>query len=198
MILLYQAVQILYWLVLSAWFGSLVFLVLAAPIVFRTVRKLEVRSGLYSDPSLQDEQTTIVAGDIVGAVLARLAQLQMVCAIALLPLMIAQLLLINLAGSNLVAAALRISLLLITIVLLHYEWRAHYPRTWRLRQEFLNNTDDPDAANTAREAFEKEHRRSEQMFLVTICLLIGLVMLSANITPRSYTSSPVPSQINPE
>lgn len=197
MILLYQAVQILYWLVLSSWFGSLMFLALAAPIVFRTVRKLEVRSGLYTDPSLQDDQTSIVAGDIVGSILARLAQLQMMCAVALLPLMILQLLLINLAGPNLIAALLRAVLWLILVVLLQYEWRSHYPRTWKLRQEFLNNADDPDVANPAREAFEREHRRSEQLFLVTICLLIGMVMLSANITPRPYAGVAAP-QVNPE
>ena len=92
MTLIYQAVQILYWLVLSGWFGALLFIVVAAPVIFRVVRKLEVRSGLYADPSLDDDQTSIVAGEIVGTMLARLAQIQMLCGIILLPLMIAQLL----------------------------------------------------------------------------------------------------------
>ena len=91
---------------------------------------------------------------------------------------------VNIEGSNFIAAILRMVLWLITIVLLHYEWRWHYPRTWHLRQEFLANAANPDVANPAREAFEHEHRRSERLFLMTICLLAGMIMLSANITPR--------------
>ncbi len=189
MTLLYQVVQILYWLDLSIWLGSTVFLAVAAPVIFRVVRRLEVRSGVYSDPGLRDEQTAVVAGEIVGTLLARLGQIQMVCVIAMLPLMLAQLFLVNLEGSNFMAAMLRLALWAGALAVLFYEWRWHYPRTWEQRKRFLEEAGDPDRANPARAEFEREHRRSEQLFMAMICIVIGLVMLSANITPRLTTVS---------
>ncbi len=194
--LLYQMVQIFYWLDLSIWLGSMVFLAVAAPVVFQVARRLEAKSERYSDPALADEQTTIVGGGIVGALLARLGQVQMICATALLPLMLLQFLMIDLAGTNLAAAGVRFALWLVAVMVLLYEWRSHYPRTLALRQKYLENAGDPDVANPARDAFDREHRRSEQLFLVTVCVLIGLVMLSANISPRGKVLTPTaPSSV---
>jgi len=186
----YQAVQIFYWLVLSVWLGGLVFLAIAAPVIFRTIRRLDVRSGRHSDPSLDEEHTSIVAGEIVGMLLARLAQMQAICAGLLLVLMIAQVLLIDLTGPNLTAMMVRVAIWAALVAVLLYEWRIHYPRTWRLRERFLEETADPEAANAAREAFDREHRRSEQLFMLIIFLLIGMVMLSANITPAPAVHLP--------
>lgn len=195
MILLYQAVQIFYWLFLSLWLGGMVFLAFSAPVIFRVVRRLEVRSGVYTDPNLIDEQTEVVAGEIVGTLLARVGQVQMICVTALLPLMAVQLMLIDLTGSNLGAAAVRLLLWLVALVVLIYEWRVHYPRTWALRKEFLAEAGNPEKADLSRSAFEREHRRSEQLFLVMVCIVVGLVMLSANITPRLTQSMPPPALV---
>ena len=193
MTLIYQAVQILYWLVLCIWLGGMIFLAVAAPIIFRVVRRLDVRSGRHTDPNLIDEQTSVVGGEIVGTLLARMGQVEMLCATVMLPLMIAQLFLIDLAGTNFIAAMLRFGLFAVALALLTYEWRLHYPRTWELRRRLLANAGEPDKANPLREAFEREHRRSEQLFLAMICVVVGMVMLSANILPR--TTIAVPAQI---
>jgi len=187
MTLLYQAVQIFYWLVLCIWLGGMIFLAIAAPVIFRVVRRLDVRSGKHTDPNLIDEQTTVVAGEIVGTLLARMGQVQMLCASAMLPLMLAQLFLIDLSGTNFIAAMLRFGLYVVALALLLYEWRLHYPRTWELRRRLLADAGEPDKANPLREAFEREHRRSEQLFLAMICVVVGMVMLSANILPRTTT-----------
>jgi hypothetical protein len=182
--MLYQAVQIIYWLVLSIWLGSMVFLAIGAPVIFRVARRMEVVLPRYSSDNLTDQQGTILGGEIVGALLARLAQVQMVCATVMLPMMIAQWLMIDLTASNLTVAMIRFALWLVAVVLLAYEWRGHYPRTWRLRQEYLSHADEPEVADPIKEQFDREHRKSEQIFQVTVFLLIGLVMFSANISPR--------------
>lgn len=182
---LYQAVQILYWLVLSTWLGSMVFLALAAPVIFRVARRLDVKVPKYSDGALRDEQPTILAGEMVGAMLARLAQIQMLCASLMFPLLIGQLGLANIAGTNLFAAIIRLSLWLSAVVILNIEWRWHYPKTWQLREAYLASSETPEAAATLRTRFEKEHHRSETFFQATVFLLIGMVMFSANVTPKA-------------
>ena len=105
MILLYQAVQIIYWLVLSVWLGCMVFLAVAAPVVFKVVRRLEVRSrpimpirpSMTSRPRSWPARSSALCWRGCG-------QVQMICASALLPLMIVQFFLIDLQGTNLIAA----------------------------------------------------------------------------------------------
>ncbi len=189
MSLAYQAVQILYWLALSVWLGSMVFLAAGAPAIFRAVRSLDARSGKHPDPALDDEQTTIVAGGVMGFLLGRLMQIQLICAAAILPLMAGQLLLIDLAATNRTAAIIRAALWLLAVCIFLYEWRIHHPRTWSLRQQYLDNADDPEVSGQARERFHREQRRSELLFQITVFLLIGLVVLSANIQPRPRTTT---------
>lgn len=180
----YQTVQILYWLVLSVWLGSMIFLAAGAPVIFRAVQRLDGRSGKYADPALDEEQTTIVAGGVVGSLMDRLMQIQLICAGAMLPLLIGQLLLIDLTATNRLVAAVRVALWLVAAAVAVYEWKFHYPQTWAYRQKYLEHADDPETSNTAREQFHREQHFSEILFQVTVFLLIGLVVLSANIQPR--------------
>ena len=189
MIYLYQAVQILYWLVLATWLGSMVFLGAAAPVIFRVARRLEVKVPQYDTEHLKEEQPTILAGEMVGAMLARLGQIQMLCAMVLFPLLIAQMGLVNLAGSNLWAALIRGALWLAAVVVLNIEWRWHYPKVWELRKEYLKNADKPEVADELKRHFDREHHRSEMFFQVTVFLLIGLVMFSANMSPRQFEAT---------
>jgi hypothetical protein len=184
MSLAYQAVQILYWLALSVWLGSMVFLAAGAPAIFRAVRNLDARSGKHSDPALDEQQTTIVAGGVIGSLLDRLMQIQLVCAGAMLPLMVGQLLLIDLTATNRTAAIIRAVLWLLALGIFLYDWRIHHPRTWALRQRYLDNADDPEVSGQAREQFHRQQRRGDLLFQITVFLLIGLVVLSANIQPR--------------
>ncbi len=192
MSLAYQAVQILYWLVLSVWLGSMVFLAAGAPAIFRAVKDLDARSGKHSDPALDEEQTTIVAGGVMGSLLNRLTQIQLICASAMLPLMLGQILLIDLTSTNRTAAMVRAVLWLFAVIILIYEWRIHHPRTWALRQKYLDNADDPEVSAQAREQFDREQRHGEQLFQITVFILIGLVVLSANIQPRPRVSAASP------
>lgn len=192
MSLAYQAVQILYWLVLSVWLGSMLFLAAGAPAVFRAIKNLDARSGKHSDPAFDEEQTTIVAGGVMGSLLNRLTQIQLICATAMLPLMVGQVLLIDLTSTNRTAAIVRAALWLAAVLIVLYQWRIHHPRTWALRQQYLDNPDDPEVSGRAREQFDREQRRAEQLFQITVFILIGLVVLSANIQPRPRTTAFTP------
>lgn len=189
MSLAYQAVQIFYWLVLSIWLGSMVFLAASAPAVFRAIQNLDARSGKHSDPAFDEEQSTIVAGGVMGSLLVRLTQIQLICAIAMLPLMVGQLLLIDLTSTNRTAAIVRAVLWLAALLIVLYQWRIHHPRTWSLRQQYLDNPDDPEVSGRAREQFDRAQHRTEQLFQLTVFILIGLVVLSANIQPRPHTTT---------
>lgn len=195
----YQGIQIVYWLTLSIWLGSSVFLALAAPVVFRVVRRLDVRVPRYSSPNLADEQVTIVAGEIVGALLARLGQIQMVCAAILLPMLLAQFITIDLTGANLTAALIRDGLWALATLLLAYQWRIHFPRTWAIRQAYLDHADEPEVANVLKDQFDREHRRSGTLFQITVFALLGLVVISGNISPRrAHTPAAEPAPVTPK
>ena len=180
----YQVVQIVYWLILATWLGSMVFLAAAAPVVFRTARELDVRVPRYSSANLIDQQGTIVGGAIVGSLLGRLAQIQIICDIAMLPLLLAQCFVADFSGPQQTATLLRLALWLMASGLLFYEWRWHYPRAWQLRETYLQHADEPEIANVAKEQFDHEHHRSEVIYQAGVFVLIGMVMFSANIMPR--------------
>lgn len=188
----FQIVQILYWLVLASWLGGMVFMALAAPVVFAVLRRMNVRVPGYTSMELNEEHPTIAAGEVVGGLLARLAQIQLICAGTLLPLIIAQFLLADLSGPGVAMGVIRLALWAVAVGLLYYEWRIHYPRTWSLRQQYLEHVDTPEKADPAREAFEKEQRRSELVYQATVMVLIGMVMFSAGLMPRGRAVAPAP------
>ncbi len=128
----------------------------------------------------------------MGSLLNRLTQIQLICASAMLPLMLGQILLIDLTSTNRTAAMVRAVLWLFAVIILIYEWRIHHPRTWALRQKYLDNADDPEVSAQAREQFDREQRHGEQLFQITVFILIGLVVLSANIQPRPRVSAASP------
>jgi len=191
MSIVYQSIQIFYWLILSLWIGSSVFLGIAAPAIFKSIATLRVRSGLHADPSLDEQQTAIVAGGVMSSLLTRQGRLQLLCAALLMPLMVAQWFVIDLSGNHFIAAAIRFAIWAVLSLLLLYQWLSHYPRTLRHREEFLAaGPDNPEKADAARDAFEREHRRSEQLFMLGVFLLIGLLMLSVNIMPSITRALP--------
>ena len=109
---LFQLVQIVYWLALSAWFGGVLFVALAAPIVFRTVRENNPVLPHVLSVNLEGQHGTLLAGSIMGGLIARLARFQLICAGALLLATVAHLFLANLDGANRTGAVIRTALLL--------------------------------------------------------------------------------------
>lgn len=182
--MIYQVVQILYWLVLSIWVGGTIFLVLAAPVVFRAVRQREVRLPEVTSKALRDEHQTLLAGDIVAAMLGRLGQVQMVCMGVMLPLLIVSALFA--AGTlQWVTLGEKSALYAVTVaVVLHDRWK-RFPATIKARQRYIEHADEEELAQQAKAEFEALHRAGERAYQLVVFLLLLLVLVSANPEPRS-------------
>ena len=74
--MLFPAVQIVYWLSLSTWFGGVLFIAVAAPVIFRTVRENNpILPGVLS-VNLDNQHGTLLAGSIVANLLQILVRVQ--------------------------------------------------------------------------------------------------------------------------
>jgi hypothetical protein len=180
----FQIVQILFWLALATWFGAVLFVAVAAPVIFRTVRDGNpVLPGVLS-VNLEGQHGTLLAGTIVYNLLAQLRIIQAAAAGVLLVAQIAHLFLIDLNGPNGSAAAVRGVLFLAAAALLVIDWFYVSPRIARYRQEYLDHADEPDLANPARDKFDEHHRRSVAVLQGMLFCLLGMILFSASITPR--------------
>ncbi len=182
--MIYQVVQILYWLVLSIWVGGTIFLVLAAPVVFRVVRQREVRLPEVTSKALRDEHQTLLAGDIVAAMLGRLGQVQMVCMGVMLPLLIVSALFA--AGTlQWVMLGEKSALYAVTVAVVLYDRWKRFPMTLKARQRYIEQADEAELAQQAKAEFEASHRAGERAYQLVVFLLLLLVLVSANPEPRS-------------
>ena len=188
--MLFQIVQIAYWLALSTWFGGVLFVAIAAPIIFRTVREHNPVLPSVLSVNLEGQHGTLLAGTIMGHVLARLAQVALVCAAVLLVALIIHPFVIDMTATNATAAVLRSVLFLAAAGIVLYDWRVLWPRIWKHRQDYLDNADEPDVANPAKEQFDRDHRRSQTMLQAVIFLLLGMILFSSSITPAARTVTP--------
>jgi hypothetical protein len=180
----FQIVQILFWLALATWFGAVLFVAVAAPVIFRTVRESNpILPGVLS-VNLEGQHGTLLAGTIVSNLLSQLRLIQAAAAGVLLVTGVAQLFLIDLTGPNGTAAMVRGALLLSAIGLLLVDWFVVAPRIARHRQEYLDHADEPEVANPAKDRFDQLHARSVLMLQALLFCLLGLILFSASISPR--------------
>jgi hypothetical protein len=180
----FQIVQIVYWLALSTWFGGVLFIALAAPIIFRTVRESNPVLPTVLSVNLEGQHGTLLAGSIVGNLLSRLVQIELVCGGVLLLAMIAQFFLIDLGSNNRLAMGLRVAMFIAAMALVLYDWRVLWPRIWKHRQEYIEHADEPDIANPAKDEFDELHRQSVSLLSIVLFLLLGMILFSGNIMPR--------------
>ena len=88
--MLFQVVQIVYWLALSTWFGGVLFVAMSAPVIFRIVRQNSPILPTVLSVNLENQHGTLLAGSIVAELLAMLLRTEFVCVAALFISMIAQ------------------------------------------------------------------------------------------------------------
>src|SRR5882724_2338608 len=98
--MLYQLVQIIYWISLSTWFGSVLFIALAAPVIFRAVRESNPILTNVLSVNMEGQHGTLLAGTIVARLIARLLNVELVCGAALLLTLIAQPFVIDLSSGS--------------------------------------------------------------------------------------------------
>jgi hypothetical protein len=180
---LYQLVQIVYWLALSTWFGAVMFIALAAPIIFRTVREANPVLPNVLSVNLEGQHATLLAGSVVGSLLSRLAMVQLACAAALVVTGIAQVFVADMTDRNLLVALLRLGLCAAAAGVVAFDRFVMWPRITRSRAEYVEHADEPEVANPAKDRFDAAHRRSMTLMMVTLGLLLLLIMYSANVQP---------------
>ena len=182
----FQIVQIVYWLALSTWFGGVLFVAVAAPIVFRTVRENNPLLPHVLSVNLEGQHGTLLAGSIVGNILDRLARVELICGGVLLLMLIAQPFLIDLRGQNLTAAILRSVRFVAAVALVVYDWRVVWPKIQKHRADYIDHADEPEVANPAKDQFDRYHRQSVTLLMIVLFLLLGMILFSATITPRAH------------
>ncbi|HEY1628434.1 MAG TPA: hypothetical protein VGF52_01170, partial [Tepidisphaeraceae bacterium] len=148
---MFAAIQIAYWLSLSTWFGGVLFIAVAAPIIFRTIREADPTLPKVLSVNLEAQHGTLLAGTIVGNLLETLARVELLCAAVLFLAILGQWFLIDRTGLNLVPAILRSAMYLAATTLVIYDWRIVWPRIKKFRQEYIDHADEPEIANPAKE-----------------------------------------------
>lgn len=182
MTLAFQLVQIVYWLALSTWFGGVLFIAVAAPIVFRTVRDNNPILPAVLSVNLEGQHGTLLAGTIVANLLAGLRRIELACAAGLFVAMVAQWFMP--LNEDLLARLVRSALYLAAVGIVVYQWRGIWPRIERHRREYIDHADEPDVANPAKDEFDRYHRESVTLLSVELALLLAIVLFSAGIRLR--------------
>src|SRR6266550_5951044 len=98
--MLFQLSQIVYWLALSTWFGGVLFIAIAAPTIFRTVRESNPILPTVLSVNLEGQHGTLLAGTIVAALMLPLQKLELLCSGLLLLAIIGQWVVLAPTGSS--------------------------------------------------------------------------------------------------
>ena len=72
-------VQIAFWMALSTWFGAVIFVVMAPPVILRTVRKQNPLLPSVLSVNLEGQHGTLLAGSIIGELMVPLIRIELVC-----------------------------------------------------------------------------------------------------------------------
>lgn len=174
-----QLLQIIYWLALASWFGGVLFVFVAAQVIFRTIAENKPVLPHVLSVNLEGQHGTLLAGTIVGNLLAVVTRIALVCASMLAMVITLQwILLFQYESSNLLSSLLRTALLLMAAGVTVYDRRLVWPKIWKHRQEFIDHADDPDVANPAKEKFDYFQRESQMLLSILLMLLLGMVIFS--------------------
>ena len=186
----FDLVQILYWLALSTWFGGVLFIAIAAPIIVRSVRDSNPVMTSILSVNLEGQHGTLLAGSIIAQIMGVLVRVELACAAVLLLALLGHWMLLPRSGNDLVMQIVRTALYLAAVGLLLYQWRIVWPRMWSSRQEYIDHADEPDVANPALDRFERYQGELANVLIMLLAVLLGMVLFSAAI--RQVVAVPVP------
>jgi hypothetical protein len=194
--MLFQLVQIVYWLALATWFGGALFIAVAYRVVFKTVDASKPILPDVLSVNLEGQHGTLLAGTIVGNILATFIRIELGCAGAMLAALIAQAFLIDPHDPEIYTSTVLpgVMLLAATAVAV-FDWRVVWPRTWRFRQEFLDHADEPERANPAKDQFDRYQRLSVTLLEFLLFLLLGMVLFSSAGRPSPKGITPTPQNL---
>ena len=177
---LYQFIQIAYWLALSTWFGCVLFVAVASPVILSTVREADPVLPTVLSVNLEGQHGSLLGGTIIANIISRLTLYQLICAATLLIVIAIQL---GAHWQDYSSGIPRLLLYLAAVGLLVYDWRFVEPKVRQYRKEYLDHADEPEAANAARQEFDRYHRQSVQLMLFLLGALLGVIGFSSTINP---------------
>lgn len=181
----FQLVQTIYWLALATWFGGVLFIGISAPVIFRTINERNPLLPMVLSVNLENEHGSLLAGEIVGNLLRQLSTVAVFCAGAILLTLVGQWFVMDRGlRHNVVSAILRAAVFVAALGLMLYDRYVLWPKLWKHRQEYIDNADDPDVANPAKEQFDRLHRESVRLLLIESMLLSLMMIFSSAITPE--------------
>jgi hypothetical protein len=181
----FALVQIIYWLGLSTWFGGLLFIALAAPVIFRTVREADPTLPTVLSVNLERQHSSLLAATIVGRLISILIKIELACAAIVLLGLIGQWFIMDRGGTNWVAPLLRSAMYLLAVGIVIYDWLVIWPAVQRYRDEYIEHADEPEIANPAKEHFDRLHRDSVLLLSIRLAALLGMILFSSTIAPAS-------------
>jgi hypothetical protein len=180
--MLFQLVQIVYWLALSVWFGGVMFILIASGVIHRTVRQSNPTLPHVLSVNLDGQHSTLLAGTIIGNLISTLARIEFACAAVLLLALGSQWFLIDLSDPSVKTEAFLRSVFFIgAAVVVVYDGLVLWPQILKTRQAFIDNADDPDKANPQSEQLDRLQRQSEMLLMALVFLLLGIILFSGNI-----------------
>lgn len=178
----FMLVQILFWMALSTWFGTALFLAVAPQIIQRTVRENNPILPTVLSVNLEGQHSTLLSGSIIASLMAPLQKLELVCSIALLVALVGQWIVLAPTGEALVLPILRSAMYIAATVIFVYDWRMIWPKIWQYRKEYLDHVDEPEIANPALDQFDRHQSESMSMLQIILALLIAMILFSAGVT----------------
>jgi hypothetical protein len=182
----FHFVQMLFWVALATWFGGVLFVAAASRVVFQTVRDNDPLLPTVLSVNLEGQHGTLLAGSIMANLLAMLRTVEFFCAGALLVAMLAQWVILD-PGRNWLIHTLRSALYVAAIAIVLYDWRVVSPQIRNNRSEYIENADNPDLANPAKERFDYYHRESITLLTIQVALLLGIIFFSAGLSAPGAT-----------
>ena len=180
----FALVQIIYWISLSTWFGGVLFIAVAAPVIFRTIKDSNPILPSVLSVNLEGQHGSLLAGTIVANLLNQLVRIELLCAGGLLLGLVGQWFVTNTSGDQWLLPLLRSAMFLGAVVIVLYDWRVLWPRITKQRETYVDHADEPDVANPAKDEFDRLHHESVNLLMVRAALLLAMILFSGSITPK--------------
>ena len=179
----FPLVQTVYWIALATWFGGVLFIAIAAPIIFRTVKEHNPILPSVLSVNLEGQHGSLLAGTVVANLIAQLVRIELICAGTLLVALVGQWFVTDTRGDAWLLPLLRSAMYLALVGFVVYDWRVIWPRIRLFRDQYIHHADEPDVANPANDEFNRYQQESELLLRIRLALLLALILFSANITP---------------
>lgn len=180
----FSLLQIIYWIALATWFGGVLFIAIAAPIIFKTIKENNPILPMVFSVNLEGQHGSLLGGTIVANLINQLRRIELICAGGILIGLIGQWTLSDIGGDNWLMPLLRSGMFVGALGIVLFDWLIIWPKLTLFRDQYIAHADEPDVANPANDEFNRYQRESELFLRVRLALLLALILFSSSIRPK--------------